>query len=252
MKRLFLLIGLLATLASAQFVINPFILGGALSYSATIIADGPVAYWRLGESSGNFLDEIGSNDLVTTGSITFSQTSLLASDTGNTACSFTGGARGVLTSALGFSDYPVTLEFLFNSTATSTDTAVFFGDVSVGNDFMSARLLGGGTKAISASIDDTTGIEETNGNDVLNDGADYHVIAVYASATDRRVYIDSVLDGSSAVSAAFPAVDTFAVGRNEDSSPGNNWVGDLDEVSIWNVAMTETMRDAHFAATGNP
>ena len=61
------------------------------SYSAAVLTDNPVSYWRLGESSGTTAaDESGANPGTYLNSPTLGAPSLLASDTADTAVSFDG------------------------------------------------------------------------------------------------------------------------------------------------------------------
>ncbi|WP_436514338.1 LamG-like jellyroll fold domain-containing protein [Ekhidna sp. To15] len=70
-----------------------------------------------------------------------------------------------------------------------------------------------------------------------NDGQWHHVAGVY-SGTDLRLYVDGVDLGSITTSLSVD-YSQFRIGTNavDASQP---WNGDIDEVRIWNIALTET------------
>ena len=69
--------------------------GGGASYAATVLADAPVGYWRLGEASGtSAADEIGAHNGTYVGSPTLGVTGIPGS-AGNTAMTLNGSGSGV-------------------------------------------------------------------------------------------------------------------------------------------------------------
>jgi len=66
----------------------------------------------------------------------------------------------------------------------------------------------------------------------------HHVTGVFASATDRKLFVDSVLVGTDDDSVAFSAsVDRIFFGALADSSPTDYWNGKIDSVRIYNRAL---------------
>jgi subtilase family serine protease len=85
----------------------------------------------------------------------------------------------------------------------------------------------------------TTGLSNVDlaGNKNINDGQWHHVAAIY-DETNKYIYVDGVLDAST------PATGTIAqnsypvcIGENAEA-PGHLWNGLIDEVSIYNRALT--------------
>jgi hypothetical protein len=70
----------------------------------------------------------------------------------------------------------------------------------------------------------------------------YHLAGVFASATDRRLYLNGVLEASDTSSVTFTNVITNQVlfGLQRTLTPNNYLDGKLSDVRIWNTARTET------------
>ncbi|MDQ3540477.1 MAG: hypothetical protein M3440_07290, partial [Chloroflexota bacterium] len=63
----------------------------ASAYTTEVLSDSPVGYWKLGESSGTVVPDASGNGRAGTNSgATVGATSLVATDTGDTAYSFDG------------------------------------------------------------------------------------------------------------------------------------------------------------------
>ncbi len=77
-----------------------------------------------------------------------------------------------------------------------------------------------------------------------------HACGVVHSTTDRRVFLDGGGKGTNTLDRTPANLDSIDIGNEGDSSPGDNWIGRIAEVVIWNVALS----DAEVAqiATGIP
>jgi hypothetical protein len=70
------------------------------------------------------------------------------------------------------------------------------------------------------------------------DGNWHFVVTVFAASNSRRTYIDGLTSGNNTQGANFYApVNRFAIGAVRTSSPGQYFVGQIDEVSIWSSAL---------------
>lgn len=192
-----------------------------------------VGYWRLNEASGDLTDSTGNgNTLTANGTPAYSQTGLLPNDGGDGAILFDGGDYFNISSNLGITDYPVTITFAMTTTSNN-DGVVWFGDTGETNVYMTAFLTNDTTQFISARAVNTSIIDTSGTETDVNTGSTFFVQVTWASATDREVWINGVSDGSSSTSVTFPTPDEFSIGRLDDSSPGNNFSGTLDEVAIF-------------------
>lgn len=78
----------------------------------------------------------------------------------------------------------------------------------------------------------------------------HHACGVFASTTDRRVFLDGASKGTNATSVTPINIDRLSLGRSGDSTPGAYLKGYLAGVGIW----AGTLADAEVAilATGTP
>src|SRR5580704_12279675 len=85
-----------------------------MSYVATVIKDNPIAYWRLNESYGNFLDSSGNGyTLIPHGGVTYAQSALAF---GLEQCvSFDGSTAYALTNSIAPATPPFTIEVWMRS-----------------------------------------------------------------------------------------------------------------------------------------
>jgi serine/threonine protein kinase len=94
----------------------------------------------------------------------------------------------------------------------------------------------GGTSAIGFS---TTGLSDVDlpGNKNINDGQWHHVAAVY-DGKNKYIYVDGALDASVPATGSI-AQNNFPVGIGENAEAlGHLWNGSIDEVAIYNRALT--------------
>lgn len=85
----------------------------------------------------------------------------------------------------------------------------------------------------------------------VNDGKWHHIAAVY-DGSQKRLYIDGVLDNSYTKSGiSFNTADPVWIGNNYGSQ-SRHWHGNIDEVRIWNTARTaEQIRQNMFQQLSN-
>ncbi|MFP6667949.1 MAG: LamG-like jellyroll fold domain-containing protein, partial [Pirellulales bacterium] len=87
------------------------------------------------------------------------------------------------------------------------------------------------------------------------DGNWHHVVASWDTISDQtRLYVDGALAGSAARSTtAMGAAGSFVIGQEQDTllggfSNGQRFVGDLDEVAIYNTVLPDSTIAAHYIA----
>jgi len=77
------------------------------------------------------------------------------------------------------------------------------------------------------------------GSTTVNTGQWYHLVGVWASATDRRLYLDGVQDASSTTSVTFnTGVNQFSFGAKTDNSPNNSINGKAGCGGLWAAELT--------------
>lgn len=248
MRRALLLLVIGAALAGCSAASNPATPTTPLSYKSTILADHPVAYWRLDEASGTaMVDATGNgNDGAYAGAVTLGQPGALASD-GDTAVGFDpAGGEASVASTTSLQVNPVTIELWINK-RTDAEYGAY-----VSKNF--APGAGGGTGWFQLLNDHHNGrlefrVTEDNPTLVSSKILDlhiwYYVVATY-DGTTAKLFIDGKLDSSVAIAAtAKQTADPLYIGRRADGL-FNDAV--LDEIAIYPTALSSNRIAAHWRA----
>ena len=218
------------------------------SYRASVLADHPVAYWRLSEATGAVMADASGNgnDGTYAGAVTRGQPGALASE-GNTAVGFdpTGSAASVA-STTSLQVNLITIEIWINKRSD-----IEYG-AYVSKNF--APGAGGGTSWFQLLNDHHNGrlefrVTEDNptlvSSKILELHTWYYVVATY-DGTTAKLFIDGTLDSSVAVAAiAKQTADPLYIGRRADGL-FNDAV--LDEIAIYPTALSSDRIAAHWRA----
>jgi methyl-accepting chemotaxis protein len=210
--------------------------------------DLPLAYWRLGDVSGNALDSSGNGHTMTAnGSITHGVTGALSGDT-NTAMTFNGVDQWLQVAYGSWADVgdSFTLECWYKRGASSNDFETLMvittgPNLEVRFGVVYLRQGDGGTPGtfLRHSSLDLTG--DTN----------YHHIVGTKRGSDVHVYIDgvdvTVFDGDFTMPNGTYSVD---IGSGADNY---NYAlkGTVDEAAIYSYALTPTQVARHYASRVN-
>lgn len=235
-------------------------------YEAAVVADGAIAYWRLDESSGTTaIDQLGSHDAPYVGSPTLGATGLVTSDSG-TAVVFdgtndliavpdaadinTGGPWAERTIELWFkAEETTSRQVLYEEGGPSRGLAMYLDQGSVyfiaWNDRNDDPTSPWGPVWVAAPI---------------GAGTAYHAVLVLDQPGDA---LEGFLNGSSVGTASgvgnlFRHVANIGIGAMDDDitfhdGPVTNsgrayfFGGTLDEVAIYNTALTSVQVAGHYA-----
>jgi len=235
----------------------------ALNYRATVMAtSGLVAYWRLGETSGvTAVDETGLANATYIASPTLGVAG--ATGDGNPSVTFNGTTQYARTLGfrLGSIERPtpsattpldvgdnVTMEAWVNLYGVSPGGTR--GIVSKGNGAWYMRM-DGTTRAIvlvksrvAVIVNSTAGVPTSGW---------HHVVATKAGAT-CKLYIDSVdVTGSVTNATLIDNDETVSIGIDTYPSGGVElFQGGIDEVAVYNRALSAAEVLAHYQAVGRP
>jgi hypothetical protein len=207
--------------------------GGGQTYSQLVGTLSPVAYWRLGESSGTTAaDGAGANTGTYAGGFTLGTPGLLTGDT-NTAVTLNGttGQVRVNSSTSLNPTNAITVAAWGNATTFNARNPRLVQKGITDNQY---RLLVedgeivwdiAGVGLVSAALPSTN--------------ARHFYVGTYDRA-NMRLYIDGVQVATLAASAALPTTsDPLAVGNKPTSTDARDpWPGVLDEVSIHSIALS--------------
>jgi len=216
----------------------------AADYRSTILADSPVAYWRLGESSGSTAsDEIGSSDGTYGGGVTLGVTGALSGDS-NTSISLAGSSTrydGVTVSSLTTASYSsgITIELWVNWDSTNysgfgieayrdSNNRIFL-DTRDSTPHWDFRISGTWYSNVGAGFQ--------NG---------WHLYAFTHDGTNAKTYRDGVLQNTQSASAT--TFDPTSMGIGQGSAGYNVFTGGIDEAAIYNSALSATELLAHYTA----
>jgi hypothetical protein len=224
------------------------------AYETAVLADAPLGYWRLGEASGTTAaDEVGSFPGTYNGSPTLGVVGPMTD--GNTAAQF-GSGKFVdmgnvlaLTSATGLS-----MEFWYRiSAAQLASSGAWAPAFTKGDSALNANAYRVAQNGTNTQFQTVVGDDNLAHNFIMSaDDAWHHVVVTWGAPGDNhlRAYLDGALSSTSA-SAVVPAPkpNGFAVqiGGNAQQ-PTRHWDGLLDEVAIYQTALSGTRIAAHFAA----
>ncbi len=232
-----------------------------MSYSSEVLADSPIGYWRLDETSGtNAADSSGNSHAGTyTNGPTLNQTGLLAGDA-DTATSFDGSNDVVIiTSNAGMR---VSSAWTLESWIKVASGEVIFGPILVSvYDGSTVRFMLGSWDGSNHTLKPSVGFYTGGGWRVatassnISVNAVHHIVGTW-DGTTLKVYVDGSLAGSNAPGVATPTTNTdnYYIGARWDNSGDNaHFKGIIDEVAIYGTDIGATRIAAHYTAgTTNP
>jgi hypothetical protein len=226
------------------------------SYPEAVLADNPVAYWRLGEATGTSIADSSGNglDLTLHAAVTFGAPGALYCDP-NKAMKFVNTAEGWLgrgTTAALQPTAALSFEFWMSLSGVPVEyeKPIWYGDAGLypwgswgmqrdgtaSSDFVFMLNLGGTSSWLTTKL--------FTKKDVW-----YHVVATYDGAY-QRVYVDGVSATEKSVSGAisYSANQGQALAIGACDLPHNYFNGSLDEVAFYDKALSSTRVAAHWAA----
>jgi len=205
------------------------------AYTASVLADSPSSYWRLGDAQGSTArDEIGGHTGSVRGGVTFGVPGALVTDK-DTAVQLNGTDGEI---DLGPLDSPRTVELWLKAPSAQTEEAPVFSNrgplqqysylgtfLRIPHAFDSFGLFGGST--------------------VVNNRW-HHVVYTYSGITGK-IYVDGRLDGENTWIRIEGKADASL---GADSGLAAHFNGSIDEVAVYDHALTDAQVQQHFLASG--
>ncbi len=221
-------------------------------YDQQVLADGPVAYWRLGEPNGtaNAVDSSSQNNTGPYSGVTLGATGALTAG-GNTAADFGANSRmigqTVLSQPQNFS-----VEAWYRTTSGSGGKIAGFGNSSNGTSSQYDRhlyLQNNGAVTFGVYDGSTRVISSAAGT---NDGQWHHVVGTFSPGS-MKFYLDGVLQGTQTVAGAEAYTGYWRIGADNlngwPNQPANAGIdGTVDEVAVYPTALTDDQVQTHFDA----
>jgi hypothetical protein len=220
----------------------------AQSYSQLVLADGPISYWRLGETAGTVAsDQKVANNGTFVGAPALGQLSLLATDAQNRALRTDGvddRVRVPNSSSLALSS-AITLETWIKPT---TVPSVGFASVVTKPEAYSIQFNAGRLEFTVIQNGVRRRLQAPSGAVIA--GATYHVVGTHDGAT-QRLYLNGVQVASQALSgpATIFGSDLFMASWDGASE---FFAGVIDDVAVYGKVLTAAQVKGHFDAGKGP
>jgi hypothetical protein len=218
------------------------------AYATAVLADHPVAYWRLGDSGSIARDELGMHDGNYNAGVTTGVAGALVDDPDH-AADFD-GVTGEVTTTTGISfpgTAPFTLEIWVNEATGPFYRHYLTCEPRGGNKPLQGyALFENGSGAQFERIATPTAFDQTNVAAFANNRWTY-VVGVY-TGTSVELYVDGMLpDSQPAPDVADDYAAPILIGANSD---GALFTGTLDEAAIYDSALSPARIAAHYAIAG--
>jgi Concanavalin A-like lectin/glucanases superfamily len=230
-------------------------------YRDAVLADNPVGYWRLAESSGTTItDELGAGHSGGyTGAVTLGQTSPITSDSTDTATYFNGGWGSIPYYAdLNPTGNKLSIEFWWKGAAPDgAQFAVLKGYTSHSDPYYQYGVGAGPSGTVRVVVDTSGSFNPWDtGVSWPGDGSWHHIVVTYdgsVGSNNLKLYIDKTLRAQTnktgnvrGYSSALGLMDILNLGS------GYQTAGRLDEVAIYNSALSADRVSAHYDAAIPP
>lgn len=222
------------------------------AYGGAVLADSPLAWWRLGDASGTTMTDASGNSRNGTyyNSPILGAAGLVANDP-DTAVTFNGTNQYAQVAYGSWLDVgTITLEAIVKLTTTGNNYSILDRDnstrcfqfrISSGNKF---QLIFWTT---------TGGPFTVTGATTIAAATAYHLAATY-DGTTAILYVNGSSDGSLAQSGTFQSGAStsayFTIADSNNSGPTQFFPGTIDEAAYYGTALSATRIAAHATAAG--
>jgi Concanavalin A-like lectin/glucanases superfamily len=216
------------------------------AYGKAVQGDGPVSWWRLGESSGSTAaDQMGLNPgTYSSGGVTLAQPTLIPSDTQSTAVAFNGSSGSVKVPAS--ASLNVTNAFSLEAWIKPSSLPATGSFASVVTKAESYSLQFNGPKMEFTVIQSGTRRRCQAPAGAVVAGSTYHVVGTFDGAT-QRLYLNGAQVASCALTgSASVTTNPLYVGSWNGGSELFN--GTIDEPAVYAKALSAAQVKAHYDA----
>lgn len=212
------------------------------AYSNAVLALAPVAYWRLGETSGTAaIDEAGSHHGVYTGTCTLGADSLLASDTDNKSLSLSGAGYVGAGAQTDLNTSAFTILGWVNLANVSARQYIFSNyrtpEVPPYNGVIFSTLVGGKIELFTSSSYSSDTANRSRSTASLSAGTTCFLAATFTSGGAASLYINGALD-SAHTGKQVPTYANCQVNLGAYSNGTAKLSGRIDDLAFFNRALT--------------
>jgi hypothetical protein len=222
------------------------------TYRDTVMSDSPLSYWRFSETSGTTAkDETGAHAGTYTDTYTLGQPGPLP---GDTAVALAGGSIdvGVVYGFEGRSAFSIeawAMPTVLDTGYRNIYSRVSNTAVARNGHFLWARQEGLAVERNQDFAFHDGGLQDSCGSTSPIPLSKWSHVVVTYDGTDMRMFIDAALVDRRASPASLSSTPaTFRIGSSVDV--GSSWVGSLDEIAVYGVALPIERVAAHYHAAG--
>lgn len=233
---------------------------GPSAYDLAVLADSPVGYYKMDDTSGaTMTDSSGNANDGTYNAVSYSATRV--AEDGGLAITLAGASTSYCDISVGLMDLatstsPKSFELWFRTTDTVGPLMV--GRGPTGTPIMGMYIGNNGLTADNGKIlclvrdNGGGGLTELKSPLTYNDGAAHHVVWVFDGGGTKnwRMYVDStdVVNGAHLMGSGVTTND-HEIGRDPISAGGSphfTLAGDVDNCAIYDSALSSTRVTAHY------
>ncbi|MBN2023270.1 MAG: hypothetical protein JW809_10815 [Pirellulales bacterium] len=215
------------------------------SYADMVVADSPLSWWRLDDAN----DSMGLHGGLAGPGVTFGQAGAIAGDFSASAW-FDGGSEATILIADapdldfgGETDFAVEAWVKRDVLATGKSTILNKG-TSAGSFWL--RFEADGT--LRFLLDYGSASDDAQSTLTYNDGAWHHVVGVADRDNSVQLYVDGVLVDEDPVTVMVNGVSNTLPLDVGQMNNANFFDGLVDELAVYNVALSDAQVLAHYAA----
>lgn len=235
-----------------------------ISYAQTVLADAPIAYWRLGETNGTVAHDCWGGHDGTYLNVLLGQPGYNTNDTDTSGTfgnisptdSYVGGITGIDFSTFA-NNATFSVEAWVNGTNTQNTTGagiVTYGYGSGGEQF---NLDTGNGGRFRFSIRDAINVAHNANSTIYCSNTWQHLVGVCDEPNGLvHLYVNGVENANTAIAGGIQMGTTpVSIGSRKSGFNANynlNFVGSIDEVAIYNYALSPAQVQNHYNAGLNP
>lgn len=220
----------------------------SILYSGIVLADGPLAYYRLDDTSGNHVQDFTGNGNTGNdhGTVTVSQPGAIFGDPDT--CQLFDGVSGYVSTPVspgGFTALTLELWIKLTSLTIPTSPAAIGSDLTQATNHGSVMYFGGDGQSLVFAIGNGTNNNIVSKGTVITTSAFIYAVGTW-DGTTMKFSINAGSQASHAMTGTISSTNTFSIAHN---TAGTDFLpAYVDEVAIYNKALTPTQINTHYIA----
>jgi hypothetical protein len=247
--------------ASASLAVLP---NPTISYAQTVLADNPIAYWRLDETNGTIAHDCwGGHDaqyfstsLNQPGYNTNDPDSAVSFGSLSPTDSYIGNIQGIDFSTFA-NDAAFSVEAWVKGPAQTNDAGIVTCGYGSGGEQFNLDTGNGASHNFRFSVRDAINIAHNAGGTVGPSSNWLHLVGVCDEPHGFvRLYINGLSNANTAISGGVQmGTSPISIGSRQANSKTTytlNFIGSIDEVALYNYALSSAQILNHYIAGTNP